>query len=104
MQGAARSYAFGFFGEQRLALVKKHLDYHELQGIPFEFAVDTAYQLSVSVCGNRILACIDGKQVFDFQDTENPYSYGQVGFTVLKGSHCHFRDLVIKADIGKEMS
>jgi len=74
-------------------LVKKQRTYKILEQIPFQFEMEQEYLLSVSVCGNRILASIDGKTLFDYSDTENHYSYGQVGFTVLQGSHCHFNNL-----------
>ncbi|MDD3904774.1 MAG: hypothetical protein PHO09_13945 [Sphaerochaeta sp.] len=97
VQGASRSYAFGFYGENTLALVKKQKNYRVLAQIPFQLALEQMYLLSVSVFGNRILASIDGKIVFDYCNTENPYLYGQVGFTVLQGSHCHFSNLNITA-------
>lgn len=95
VQGAARSYGFGFYGEDTLALVKKRQTYEVLQSIPFAFGMQQSHHLCVSVCGNRILASLDGGLVFDYQDDEAAYCYGQVGFTVRNGSHCHFRDLDI---------
>lgn len=97
VQGAARSYAFGFYGENTLALVKKRRTYGELETIPFQFEMNQSYRLSITLCGNRILASIDGSLLFDYCDTEDCYSYGQVGFTVLNGSHCHYRNLSISS-------
>ena len=95
VQGAARSYAFGFYGEDTLALVKKRQSYEVLQSIPFAFGMQQSHHFSVSVCGNRILASLDGKLVFDYQDEDSAYLSGQVGFGVREGSHCHFSNLDI---------
>ncbi|AEV30911.1 ADP-ribosylglycohydrolase [Sphaerochaeta pleomorpha str. Grapes] len=93
VQGAARSYAFGFYGKNTIALVKKHNTYKVLEQIPFQFNMEQKYILSITMRENRILASIDGKTVFEYNDIDSPYSYGQVGFTVLNGSHCHFQHL-----------
>lgn len=93
VQGAARCYAFGFYGENTIALVKKHKTYTILEQVPYKFEMKQKYDFSITAYGNRILACIDGKIIFEYNDTDSPYLYGQAGFTVLKGSHCHFQHL-----------
>ena len=95
VQGAARSYGFGLYGQDTLALVKKRQMYEVLQSNPFAFGMQQSHHLSVSVCGNRILASLDGTLVFDYQDEDSAYSSGQVGFGVRNGSHCHFSNLDI---------
>jgi ADP-ribosylglycohydrolase len=95
VQGAARCYAFGFYGKGTLALLKKHIGYSILKSIPYPFEMEKEYRLAVNMKGNRFLASIDGKNIFDMIDSEEPYGFGQFGFTTLNGSHCHFKDLDI---------
>ena len=45
--------------------------------------------------GSEIKVMSGGQVLISYTDTESPYLTGQVGMSVLKGSHCHYKDLVI---------
>ena len=99
VQGAARSYAFGFYGAGKIALLKKEQEYRVLESANFNHKLQESYEISILVSGKRFTASIDGKTVIDLTDPDCNYHYGQLGFTVLHGSHCHYRDLKITSEI-----
>ena len=90
VQGAIRSYAFGFYGEDTIALVKKAQTYRVLVSKPFPFEHGKEYRFVISVTGDRFTLSVDGAPMLDFRDEGCDYHYGQVGLTVLDGSHCHY--------------
>jgi len=92
VQGAVRSYAFGFYGSAKVAFLKKEEVYHPMKTQPFHYEMDKEYTLMIRSQSNRFEFFIDGEPVMTFVDKKEPYLTGQTGFTVLNGSHCHYRD------------
>jgi len=33
--------------------------------------------------------------LIEYEDSDNPYLTGQVGFSVMNGSHCHYKGIEI---------
>lgn len=95
VQGLARSYAFGFYGENTVALLKKKVTYSILAEKEFIREEGKEYRFSVLVNGDCIKAYVDGTHVFEITDPA-PYQYGQIGMTVSSGSRCRFRDVEIR--------
>jgi ADP-ribosylglycohydrolase len=96
VQGAARSYAFGFFGCDTVALLKKQITYEVLDTAAFPYELDHEYRISITVKGSSFTLSIDGNPIMSYEDREQCYAYGQVGMTVLHGSHCHYKDLSLE--------
>jgi len=95
VRGASSSYAFGFFGRDTVALLKKNLGYSVVASKEFPYVLGREYGFRIEVKGSRITAGIEGKVLFTWDDLEGAYAYGQWGFTVLQGSHCHYQDLSV---------
>ncbi len=94
VQGAIRSYAVGFYGEGQIALLKKDLEYEVLASKDYTYEQNRAYRFLVKAEGNRIRAYMNEELLFDVED--DGYTYGQVGFSLLDGSHGHFRHLEVR--------
>ena len=60
---------------------------------PWEY--EKEYTFKVQVKGPEIKVMSGGQVLIAFTDTDFPYLIGQVGMSILKGSHCHYKDLVI---------
>lgn len=87
VQGAMRSYAFGFYGQGKAALLKNENGYHVLAAFDYNWEMDKAYCIDMQVKGNVIRAGIDGRWLIKYTDEENPYLEGCIGLTTLKKSH-----------------
>lgn len=94
VQGAIRSYAFGFNGTGQLSLLKNKNGYQTLSSCPFDWEYNKPYQFNVEVRGNRIVARC-GEVVLSFQDDEDPYLWGQVGLSVREGTRMQLAGLSI---------
>jgi hypothetical protein len=95
VQGAIRSYAFGFNGRGRLELLKNENGYRALTGRAYDWEYGKEYTLSINVKGSRIEArCGSVKLVY--ADPDRPYLYGAVGVSVRDGSHCRYRSIRVK--------
>lgn len=86
VQGAMRSYAFGFDGAGRIAILKNHYGYRSLCGADFDFEAGKWYTICINVIENTITASIDGTCVLTYKDEHEPYLYGCVGLSVRDGS------------------
>ncbi|MBN2657686.1 MAG: ADP-ribosylglycohydrolase family protein, partial [Spirochaetales bacterium] len=97
VQGGARSYAFGFYGEGKVALLKKDISYSILESGDYSFEAGKKYPVKIIADRERFRLYLDDIMIFDYKDrSPTPYLYGQVGFTVLERSHCHYKDLRFK--------
>jgi ADP-ribosylglycohydrolase len=91
VQGAIRSYAAGFAAGGKLALYKNENGYHILAETAFPWQSGREYTITITAEGSRFTVSVDGKQYLSFNDTDNPYLAGSVGFSVRNGSHCAYR-------------
>lgn len=93
VQGACRSYAFGFDGAGRVSLLKNEKGYRTLASAAFDWKPGTVYTLSLSVCGGTITGRC-GDVTLSFTD-ENPYLQGGVGVAVRDGSHIAVKSIAV---------
>jgi ADP-ribosylglycohydrolase len=93
VQGGIRSYAFGFYGENQIALLKKHRNYSILAKKEYPLKYDEDYELKVQVKGQTITAFVNCEKVFECRDDE--FAYGQIGLSVRNGSHCHYKNIKV---------
>ena len=97
VQGAIRSYAFGFDGKGRATLLKNLHGEQTLQSCSFNFEHGRSYTIGVRVQGCRIICFIDGKELFDFTDEDSPLLRGAIGAAVADGSSCSIDAFTVKA-------
>ena len=95
VQGAIRSYALGLSPNNKLMLYKNDNGYKELFSIPFEWECNREYTFKVEALGADIKVFNTGELLMKFTDSNNPYMTGQIGVSILKGSHCHYKNFVI---------
>jgi ADP-ribosylglycohydrolase len=84
--GGLRRYYALMLDEAGSARLVKVRDLTTTLGIaPFAVERDRAYDLSLELRGNRIVASIDGETLFDIEDTDNPLPHGGVALVVDNG-------------------
>ena len=92
VQGALRSYAFGLSPDNTITLYKKAGDYVAVQSEQFMWEHGKSYQLTLEAEGDRLKGMVegaDGSQTVEWQDTDTPHLYGQIGFSNLNGHTCY---------------
>jgi ADP-ribosylglycohydrolase len=95
VQGAIRSYAIGLAPNNRLVLYKNENAYRELKAIHFQWKTGNEYTLRIDVRKNTISISANNESLIYFEDEKNPYLSGQIGASVFKGSHCHYKSFII---------
>ncbi len=96
VQGAIRHYGFGFYGDGQVALVKRQKNRRIVISEPYEYEMGKDYRFRIEVKDHRITAYIDEKVIIEYEDV-HAYNYGQIGLGVYEGSHCHYKDIVVKS-------
>lgn len=96
VQGAIRSYAFGFYGEDTVAFVRKQGKYFVLDSVAYAYELGREYHFHIIVKDRIFTLFINDIHILTYHDDNCVYQYGQVGLTVLHGSHCHFKNLRIE--------
>ena len=95
VQGGGRSYAFGFAGPGRIALLKNEFGYKRLCDAPFDWKQGETYCLEISTRGNTITASCRGVTL-TWQDQDHPYLEGAVGVSARQGTHLVLERLSVK--------
>lgn len=95
VQGAIRSYAVGLAPDNKLILYKNKNGYRTLVEKEFQWEYKKAYTLKVKVEGSNIIVLNNDQNIITYTDNESPYLTGQVGMSILKGSHCHYKNVII---------
>jgi ADP-ribosylglycohydrolase len=95
VQGAMRGYAVGLAPGDRLELLRNDDGYQPVRAADFAWHCGGRYELAVDVRGPVITVRGDGRTLIEHVDRVRPWLRGQVGVSVMAGSHCHFRDLRI---------
>ncbi len=96
VQGGIRSYGFGFYGKNTIALVKKHKEFSILDKKTFQLEYGKNYRMKIIVNQDLITAYLNDERMFEVKDPS--YRSGQIGFSVLNGSHCHFKEITVKSE------
>ncbi len=97
VQGAMRSYAAGFSGGQ-LVLEKNLYGYSRLCGADFSWEPNQEYRLRVVAKGNSLEVWVDGEKLLGYTDENAPLLSGSAGLSVRNGSHCLYRELMVKGE------
>jgi hypothetical protein len=96
VQGAVRSYALVLSGGNKLRLMKNSNAYRVLCETDFIWRHGASYRFTVKVCGNKLTAVYNGKELLNYMDNDLPYLNGAVGASVRDGSRCHYADFAVK--------
>jgi ADP-ribosylglycohydrolase len=86
VQGSLYSYAAGFLGRGRLAILKNAKGYRTLAECAFEWEHGREYRLAVTARGAQISVCVDGAPQLAAADKDSPYMAGGIGLAVQDGS------------------
>jgi hypothetical protein len=84
--GMRRWYALLLCDDGTARLIKVREERMLLAEQSFAWELDRSYRLSLIVQGNRITGEIDGQQIFDVVDDNNPLSAGGVALIVTEGT------------------
>ncbi len=95
VQGAQRSYAFGFTGHCTVALMKKEGAWRILSEQPFAAEPGREYELHIETRGATLTGTVDGVTV-SFIDENNPWLYGCVGLLAHESSHVACAEMTVK--------
>lgn len=96
VQGAIRSYAAGFNGDGKFALLKNVNGYQVLKETEYSWAADTQYTITVTAVGNKITASVSGECLLEFTDDDKPYLQGAIGLSAHEGSHSKISGIVVQ--------
>ncbi len=96
VQGGIRSYAVGLAPNHEVVLYKNENGYRTLSSAKYLWDDQQTYNLRVEAKGNTFSVYVNEEKVIDFTDEENPYLYGQVGFSNSHGSHTHYKGYSVK--------
>lgn len=94
VQGAIRSYAFGLLPNGTAGLLKNDNGYNVLVREKFDWIPGKEYKVTVEVKENYIKAEVDNV-ILEYKDNDYPYLSGSVGVSLLDGSHCKYRKIVV---------
>lgn len=96
VQGAMRSYAAGFYGSGKVALLKNQNGYKMMVEKEFPWETGKEYRLTLTVEGSKVKLAANGETLLEWEDSE-PLQHGCVGVAVQKGSHCLYRDWEVRS-------
>lgn len=96
VQGAIRSYAVGLAPDNKLVLYKNENGYRILTSADFPWEQGKAYTMKVKAKGPLLTIWCQDQEIMTYTDHDAAYLTGSVGLSILKGSHCHYRNLIIK--------
>jgi hypothetical protein len=85
VQGLRRYYAVLIGQDGRARLVKSLDGEQVLAETELAWQLGRAYQLSLTVTGNRIQATVDGAALFDVEDADRPLDGGGIALVVQNG-------------------
>jgi hypothetical protein len=101
VQGARRSYAFGFSGKGRIVLYKKDGEYRILASAEWNWKSGESYRLMVAASGDLLVASVEGAEVFRVRDTDAPYLNGQIGLSNFAACKSLFRSIDLRPMAGR---
>lgn len=95
VQGAIRSYAVGLYPNGKVVLLKNDNGYEVLESKDFTWSAKTEYKIEITVKGNMLKATVNDEVTLEYTDQQRPYLSGSTGISVLQGSHCKYRKIVV---------
>ncbi len=85
VQGMQRYYALALYDDGKARLIKQLDGRQVLADAPFEWKLDGTYELSLTTHGDRLMAAVDGKQLFDVRDPNRPLQTGSIALLIEEG-------------------
>lgn len=95
VQGAMRSYAVGFCGDE-FVIMKNFNGYKKLAGVKCPLRLGQEYNIDVSISGNVIKASLNVKPMIEYTDESEPLLFGSVGISNKNGSHTELMGLEVR--------
>lgn len=96
VQGCSRSYAAGLAGRGRAAVFKNAGGYRLIAERPFAWEHGRDYRVRVEAEGRVIRLFVDGAMLLECRDdSENAYSRGCVGMSMLEKGSALYRDIAV---------
>lgn len=96
VQGAMHSYAAGFNGQGKFALLKNIMGSYTVLGeADLAWEHDRSYEITVLASGNEITAVCEGVTL-SCRDANEPYLQGSVGVSVECGTHIRLQRIEVK--------
>ena len=80
-----RYYALALCDDRKARLIKQLDGRQILADAPFEWELDGTYELSLTTQGDRLVAAVDGKQLFDLRDDVRPLLSGAIALMMEEG-------------------
>lgn len=96
VQGAIRSYAVGLLPDGQIAILKNENGYRVLKAADYEWKHNETYQIRVTVKENVIIAAVNGEELLEVVDENDPYLEGGIGLSVRNGSHLACREIMVE--------
>ena len=93
VQGAQRSYGFGFTARGTLALMKNAGGWHVLVERPFDAQPEQNYELEITVRGNTLTGRLNGIELTCADP--DPYLTGCIGLSARGGSHIAVKAITV---------
>ena len=90
VQGAIRSYGFGFTGCGRIGVWKKEKEIELIKEMPFSWEKGQKYCLKITLEQDKYVFYVDNQYLFTVQDSNNPWMAGGIGLGVRNNSHCSY--------------
>lgn len=97
VQGALRSYALGLAPGNRIVLYKNNHGYTPVAQARFDWQTGQKIHLSLACSGGHLVARADGHVLLDWQDTGQPYLWGQIGLVNFTGCHTRFEEVRVSS-------
>lgn len=94
VEGAMRSYAVGFDGDE-FCIVKNNYGRKKLASVKHKLELGRQYRVGVAVKGDTITATLDGELMLAYTD-KKPLLFGSVGLSNRNGSHTKYTLIDIK--------
>ena len=95
VQGTRRGYYAGFDGESRVSILKHAgAETVRLASAPFEWKLDTEYEMTFEACGDTLTLAIDGQPVLTARDGD--YAWGMTGYALYDRGRAELGDLTVE--------
>ncbi len=95
VEGIKRHYLAGFSGD-KVVIIKNDFGLKCLAEMPYPCQIGKAYDVKVSVIGQKISLMIDNEHLLEVVDEDDPITHGGVGYSVLDNGRLKIKELQFK--------
>jgi len=96
VQGGIRSYAVGLAPGAKIALLKNENGYRTLTETNFPWQEEQSYDIVIKAKGSLLTIEYAGQELLSYEDMDNPYLNGGIGFATMGNSHTHFGNFTVR--------